>query len=395
MFALWSALSGGKVRKSVGVTVCALAVLLSGCLVNQGELWASDKLPITSPTTRSPSVRDISYGPNALHQLDLYLPATPVRGVIVWFHAGGWCCGEKADIDPLILSTIDDGYAVVSANYRLVPQATAEEQLADVDRVIRFVKLYRGFWWSGTGKLIVAGGSAGGTLALLAAAAPQVFRGPDLGFLAGIDPHVDAVISLVGPSDLRSYIDGTIGGLGPPLGEGFLGCSNRGSQWPTTTTSTTSTTLTTLGLTSMSGVASPETRHASFVPTASSSTIDFESRNALVAVEPAIGRENVFVPATPMPPCDPARVLKFSPLFWAALTVFLGGSQLPPAYLAYGDQDWLVPPSSQGIVLHDWWAAGGNWFTTYYDNPPNGSHNLSFDINATAFSLWLAAFASD
>ncbi|MEX1218361.1 MAG: hypothetical protein WEA11_07575, partial [Acidimicrobiales bacterium] len=95
----------------------------------------------------------------------------------------------------------------------------------------------------------------------------------------------------------------------------------------------------------------------------------------------------------PMPLCDPARVLKFSPILWAVLTVFFGGT-LPPAYLAYGNQDPTVPPSSQGVVLHDWWSAAGNWMTTYYDNPVKAGHNLSYDVNATAFNLWLRAFAS-
>ena len=96
-----------------------------------------------------------------------------------------------------------------------------------------------------------------------------------------------------------------------------------------------------------------------------------------------------------MPRCDPVRVLKFSPVFWAVFTVFMSGSgHLPPAYLAYGDQDTLVPPSSQGIVLHDWWAAAGNWLATYYDNPPRSDHNISFAVNATALNLWLGLFGT-
>lgn len=94
-----------------------------------------------------------------------------------------------------------------------------------------------------------------------------------------------------------------------------------------------------------------------------------------------------------MPTCDPNRVLTFSPLFWAAITVLFGG-RLPPAYLAYGNQDALVPPPSQGEVLHDWWSTAGNWLATYYDNPVSAGHNLSGDINLTAFNLWLSVFGA-
>jgi len=356
-----------------------MAVLLTGCLVNQQNLWPSDKLPPSSPNSRTPNVADVPYGTDALQTVDLHLPVVPARGVILWLHPGGWCCGDKADVDALILSTLAKGYGVVSANYRLVPDVTAEQQMADVDRVIRFVKASRVSWGLGAGKLIVAGGSAGGNLALLAAAAPGHFAGSDLGWLSGIDPRVDAVISLVGPSNLRSYIDGEIEGWGQGLAEGFLGCSDLGSQWPTTTTTTVATTTT----------SSPSS------PSSSSTTVvGSQSVAALARIEPSIDPDSILRPAVAMPRCDPARVLRFSPMFWAAFTVLFGGRQLPPAYFAYGNQDWLVPPASQGAPLHDWWAAGGNWLATYYDNPPSGGHNLSFDVNATAFSLWLSAFAS-
>ncbi len=340
---------------SGAMVVLSLTLLLSSCFVNQNGLWASDKLSPSAPATRAASRSDIPYGSGALQKLDLYLPPTSPRGIIIWFHAGGWCCGNKSDVDPLILSEIDRGYAVASVNYRLVPAVTAEQQLADGDQAVRFIKATRASWGAGAGKVIIAGGSAGGTIALLLAAAPGYFAGPALGSLAGVDPRVDAVVSLVGPSDLRPYVAGEVNGWSQGLAEGFLGCSNLGSTWPTTTTS--------------SQLASSTT--------SSSSTTTTVARPG------------------PMPACDPARVLKFSPVFWAVLTVYFGGSgHLPPAYLAYGDLDTLVPPASQGIVLHDWWAAGGNWLATYYDNPPLIGHSLSYEVNATAFNLWLGFFSA-
>ena len=362
--------------RSVGFValVMSLMILLSSCWVNQNNLWAVDKLPSISPTSREVTEANIAYGDEDLQKLDLYLPASEVRGIIVWFHPGGWCCGDKVDIDPIILSTIDSGYAVVSVNYRLVPTVTAEQQLADADRALRFVKASRRAWGAGAGKVIVAGGSAGGTLALLLAGAPGQFSGPDLGLLAGIDPQVDAVISLVGPSDLRSYIDGETGEWVSGLAEGFLGCSNRGSQWPTSPTTSTTSTL-------------PVAPRPTVAPTKDR----VWELSSISLVEPSTAASDVSSGSSGMPPCDPNRVLKFSPILWAVLAELFGGD-LPPAYLAYGDRDSVVPPSSQGVVLHDWWSAGGSWLETYYDNPPTGGHNLSNEMNATAFSLWLGLF---
>ena len=348
--------SSRRVRRARSMAfVLSLTIILSSCWVNQTDLWSSDKLPVESPTTRTVTRGNVAYGTDALQKLDLYMPSGSVRGVILWFHSGGWCCGERTHIDPVILSTVDRGYALVSASYRLVPAVTAEQQLADADRALRFVKATRESWGAGAGKVIVAGGSAGGTLALLLAGAPGYFSAEDLGPLATVDPRVDAVISLVGPSDLRPYIAGTVESWGPGLVEGFLGCSNRGSQWPTTTTTTTTT--------------------------------------AISIVEPAISKLDVPSASSAMPPCDPNRVLKFSPILWAIVAEMFDGD-LPPAYLAYGDQDMLVPPSSQGAPLHDRWSSGGSWLETYYDNPRAGGHNLSYEVNTTAFYLWLGLFGA-
>jgi acetyl esterase/lipase len=357
----------------------ALTVLLPSCLVNQLNISANDKLSPSTPTTRRVSLPNVSYGTDPLQKLDLYLPAASPIGIIIFFHSGGWCCGDKSEIDPLVLSQIDRGYAVASVNYRLVSGTTeegqfaddvsrweasssgtgvtAEMQLADGDQAVRFVKAFWA-WGYGGGKVIVSGRSSGGHIALLLAAAPGIFSGPGLGALAGVDPRVDGVFSNVGPSDLRPYIDGSVPGWGRGIAEAYLGCSNLGSVWPTTATTSTTTT--------------------SGVPSSSSTT-----------------NTTTLTPPVPMPRCDPNRVLRLSPIFWAALTVFLGISgHLPPAYLAYGDQDTLVPPASQGNALHDLWASGGNFYATYYDNPTQIGHNLSYEINATLFNHWLNLYAA-
>jgi acetyl esterase/lipase len=326
-------------RTAFFLLIIAAAMLSSSCYVNQNALWSSDKLSPDAPVSHVPSISNVSYGPEPANHLDVLLPDVPQIGVILYFHSGGWCCGEQNQIDRMILSEIDRGYAVVSADIRGSLVGTAAQILADADRALRFTKANRTRWGAGRGKVLVAGGSAGGNIALLVGSAPGVFAGPNLpAELAAVDPHVDGVISLVGPSDLRPYLTGEIpvAGLdGQALVEDFLDCSDRGRIVPA----------------------------------------------------------NPPLPAQMLPACDPSTVLKYSPLFWAVVTAYFGG-QLPPVYLAYGRLDVLVPPDGQAEPLAFWWQMSAGFLATYLDIPPTGGHNLTFDINKSAFDVWLGFFAA-
>lgn len=60
--------------------------------------------------------------------------------LMIWIHGGGWAAGDK--LDPTsrvaIQEALDNGYAVLSINYRMVPHgARFEEQNADVRNAIR------------------------------------------------------------------------------------------------------------------------------------------------------------------------------------------------------------------------------------------------------------------
>lgn len=320
-----------RFRLSLGSAVLAMSFLLAGCLVNQNNLGFAEKLTPTAPTKVVPSRNNVSYGPESHQHLDVYAPQSEPRGTIVFFHAGGWCCGDEDDVDALILSQIERGFAVVSVHYGLALEETAEEMNDDADRSIRWVKAHQGEWESQGKPVLVAGGSAGGNVALLMGSAPGVFVEPNLpSDLASVSPYVDGVISFAGPSDLRPYVDGKIpsAGLdGQQLVEGYLDCSNRGSS--------------------------------------------------------KLGT------STPMPPCTEVRTLLFSPLFWASLHMW--DSDLPPVYLGYGRNDALVPLSSQAIPIAEVWAMSAGSASTWLDLA-NSTHDVTFELNAAAFNRWMDQF---
>lgn len=170
--------------------------------------------------------RGIPYGPDPVQLLDLYLP-DPLppgpRPVMVFLHSGGWVAGSRSNIPPFLLdAAVRMGVDVASVDYHLATTRVGTFPTApvDVDRAIRFVEALPGV---DPGRTIVAGTSAGGHLAALAAAAPGRFSDPALpARLRAQDPRVAGVIDIVGPSDLASFGAGP--GWGPVLVSTFLGC---------------------------------------------------------------------------------------------------------------------------------------------------------------------------
>ncbi len=98
--------------------------------------------------------------------LDMYLPDTGAPfPVMVYFHGGGIESGSK-DIPPEFKSLTSKGAAVVSAEYRMYPDAVFPEFIEDAAKAIAFVKqygeannLFSGFY--------VGGSSAGAYLAMM------------------------------------------------------------------------------------------------------------------------------------------------------------------------------------------------------------------------------------
>ena len=94
--------------------------------------------------------------------------------VVLFFHAGGLTAWSRKSINPsLVQATLKREWTLVSVDYRLLPQATAEDLLEDVKDAYQFVvdrlpsilnnaSWARGLDMARTGRrIIVAGASAG------------------------------------------------------------------------------------------------------------------------------------------------------------------------------------------------------------------------------------------
>lgn len=105
---------------------------------------------------------DIAYCENGVEaqKLDLWLPEKENFPVFVFFHGGGLEAGDKAD-EAFIPELVEQGIAVVSANYRMYPDAVFPQFLEDAAAAVKWVfeNISR---YGKAEKIFVGGSSAGG-----------------------------------------------------------------------------------------------------------------------------------------------------------------------------------------------------------------------------------------
>lgn len=138
---------------------------------------------------------DLSYGDGSLNKFDLFLPSDRARAtkLVLYIHAGGFTGGDKAEDANFGKHFASKGYVGATINYSLRSDTNdvsiedmSNEIAQGVDAIVRAAQ-ERGYPLDG---MAIAGGSAGGSLALIYA-----YRD------AGDAPvPVRAVISMVGPA---------------------------------------------------------------------------------------------------------------------------------------------------------------------------------------------------
>lgn len=134
-------------------------------------------------------------------KLDLYIPSgTTKPKLVVWIHGGGWRGGSKAK--PPLRRLVDEGYALASISYRLSDTAIFPAAVHDCKGAIRWLRAHASDYGLDASSIAVAGGSAGGTLALLLGTSAGVSElEGDVGGNLDQSSRVQAVINYFGPSD--------------------------------------------------------------------------------------------------------------------------------------------------------------------------------------------------
>ena len=117
-------------------------------------------------------VEDFTIASSGGHALPvrLYVPSAQPKGLIVYFHGGGWVVGTVAGFHPLTATLAQrTGCAVLSVDYRLAPEHPFPAPVEDALAAIRWGAEQSAARIGGAPKALIAiGDSAGGNLATVA-----------------------------------------------------------------------------------------------------------------------------------------------------------------------------------------------------------------------------------
>ncbi len=155
----------------------------------------------------SATVKDIEYArPNGYSLLlDLYLPERVLdRGapVVVWVHGGGWKNGSKEK--PKAAWLAEEGYAVVSINFRLTDVAQWPAQIDDCREAVRWVRRNASVFGFDSGRIGAWGSSSGGHLVALMGTLPYPEN-------ESVSSRVQAVCDWYGPTELLTMPPNNVG----------------------------------------------------------------------------------------------------------------------------------------------------------------------------------------
>jgi acetyl esterase len=115
--------------------------------------------------------RDLAYGPDARHRLDIFVPQGPTgksAPVGVFFHGGGYIGGERSPVPGLIYDNVPTffarhGLVGVNATYRLAPAHQWPSGGEDVGRVVDWLQEHIGAHGGDPSRIFLVGHSAGAT----------------------------------------------------------------------------------------------------------------------------------------------------------------------------------------------------------------------------------------
>lgn len=156
---------------------------------------------ITGPVPRGVEIGGTSFRARDGHEVAVrtYRPREAGREVLpalLWFHGGGWVLGNTRGYDPICAWIADRARAaVLNVDYRLAPEHRAPQAAYDCIDAARWAASETsgaGIRHTGLG---LAGDSAGGNLAAVAAQVLGSEGGAEISYEALVYPAVDATMS--------------------------------------------------------------------------------------------------------------------------------------------------------------------------------------------------------
>ena len=168
-------------------------------------------------------------GANRKEKLDLYLPddsARTDRPAVVFIHGGGFTGGDKAEYRSASVSAdlCRAGYVVVSCNYVLGSKdkpGVWPQNIADCRDAVRWLRAHAKELGVAPTRIAVAGGSAGGYLALMVGLSDDK-TGPGGDPSAKVSAKVSGIIDMYGVVNFSKHGKGDVPGVSAEAQQAYL-----------------------------------------------------------------------------------------------------------------------------------------------------------------------------
>lgn len=171
--------------------------------------------PALSPALaqdRPGAMQRLSYGSDELQGMLYWAGPDADAPLVVFVHGGGWSRGDMRMMQgsDKLEHWQAAGYAVASVNYRLVPDATVEQQAGDVASALAYLKRNAARLGHDPQRVALTGHSAGAHLVALVGTDPQYLRAVDLSFadLRGVLPLDGAAYDVADQMDENARLMG-------------------------------------------------------------------------------------------------------------------------------------------------------------------------------------------
>ena len=145
--------------------------------------------------------RDVAFGPDTRHRLDLYAPRRQDKGgrlpVIAFFYGGSWASGVRQGYGFVGRALAARGFLVAIPDYRLVPDVHFPAFVEDGAAAVLWLAEHAASRGGDPGSVVLMGHSAGAYIAAMLALDPQ--------WLREARASVRALIGLAGPYDFLPF----------------------------------------------------------------------------------------------------------------------------------------------------------------------------------------------
>jgi len=126
--------------------------------------------------------KDIAYGDDARHRLDVFVPQSrPAKApIVVYVHGGGYVAGERSPLPGLIYDNVPiffarQGFIGVNATYRLAPEHQWPSGGADVGKIVEWLRGNIARFGGDAERIVLLGQSAGATHVATWTFIPEVY----------------------------------------------------------------------------------------------------------------------------------------------------------------------------------------------------------------------------